>query len=507
MALIPALGMIRVSSKRQERQGYSVPEQKRAIQNFADTHQIRIVEFVTEAKTGFTADRKDVRTMRALAEQGRIRAVVVFVMDRLSRGLEVQLALRSEIKRLKLQLYTTTRGLIEDTPEANLSSNVEGAFSQYQIDILVRGSIAGRRGKARAGKWPGGGHAPYGYRKEGLKGESRLVKVPAVLKVVQRIFNDYTQKRLGIRAIAEALNRERVPSPTGGVWWWSTVKRILSTRAYIGEIEYAGILIPLPELAVIERRQFDLAQRLKAQNKEFARRNRKHEYALSNRLLCACGRKMFGESGILYRCTSQNAPVAGTPEKRGQAAGHATVVGRCGFGKVYRSSIESVVWDHLREQLTPERLEQGTHQAQQKRKTRQPPAHAEEIERQIERLKKRIAVLMDDFSDDETLATVAADKIRTLSRDIKALEAERAGEQADQRDAALDEQARVTVSENAEQLREMLDDPDEVVRQKVLEALRVRVVLKARSDGRRGIVIETIFGRSKVIPIRHNLGR
>ncbi len=94
-----------------------------------------------------------------------------------------------------------------------------------------------------------------------------------------------------------------------------------------------------------------------------------------------------------------------------------------------------------------------------------------------------------------------------MSREIQELELERDELQENRRDTVVDAAARASASENAPVLLAMLDDPDEEVRRRVLDALNVRVEMRSRPDGRRGIVIETVFGQSKIIPIRHNLGR
>lgn len=489
----PALGLIRVSTPRQLKSGYSPEEQQAAIGLFADRNGLRIVEYVVEQKTGFTTDRKDVRRMRELAGQGRIRAVVAFVMDRLSRGLEVQLALRREIRDLGLQLYTTTRGLIEDTPEANLLSNVEGAFSQHEIETFVRRSKMGRIGKAKSGRWVGAGQAPYGYRKVGLKNEARLEPVPAQAAIVRRIFEERTRQRAGLRAIAEGLNRDQIVGPGGSLWWVSTVKRILSNRAYIGEFEYSGVRVDLPQLAVVDTAQFAQAAVIAGRNKELSRRNRKHDYDLAGRVQCACGRKMFGESGDRYVCSSENVPLA---ERA------------CHFGQVYKSNLEPVVLGHVRELLTPDRLNAALRVVEDKRRRAgQPGSRLAAVNKEIDRLKRRMSAIMDEFGDDPTLSGVAADKLRSLALDVQGLEIERDDLKAGAQSESLAGAARQEVISHADQLRAMLDQPDAAIRARVLEALGTRVELKQMSGGRRGVVVETIFGRSKILPIRHNPGR
>ena len=202
------------------------------------------------------------------------------------------------------------------------------------------------------------------------------------------------------------------------------------------------------------------------------------------------------ESGDRYRCTSLNLAVDSRV---------------CTYGKVYKSSVEPVVWAHLHDILQPVKLEQGAKRVEQRAlhpvKRGRATSRFDEIEREIERLKNKIATLMDNFSDDDTLAAIAAEKMRTMSHEIQELELERGELQENRRDAVIDAAARASAVENAPVLLAMVDDPDEEVRRRVLDALNVRVEMRSGSNGQRGIVIETVFGRSRIIPIRHNPGR
>jgi uncharacterized protein (UPF0335 family) len=114
---------------------------------------------------------------------------------------------------------------------------------------------------------------------------------------------------------------------------------------------------------------------------------------------------------------------------------------------------------------------------------------------------------MDEFGDDNTLADIAQEKMRTASNEIRQLELEREALTHAKQDIAFDAKARSTALENAAILRAMLDDPDDVVRDRALKALRVTVTLRSRKAGGRAIVVTSVFGQSKPLTIPHNPGR
>lgn len=492
MELTPAIGMIRVSTKQQDKSGYSPAEQREAIQHYADDHGLRIVEFVNAAQTGFTLDRADVRRMREMARQGMIKAVVAFVMDRLSRDLELQISLRREITRLGLTLYTTTRGRIEDNPEANLLSNIEGAFSQHEIETLVRRSKMGRLGKAKSGKWPGVGPAPYGSRRAGERGASELIADVDELKIVKQIYTWYTgwegQTPIGLAKIAERLMSQGVTAPAGGaVWWTSTLSQILTGRDYLGYVTYRGIEVYVPALAVITDEMWAAAQRQARANFSEADRNRQHDYLLARRLTCGCGkssggvtRKRSGERDgtlSLYECSTRRV-ARGTYDP-------------CHYGTISVSRVDARIWSTVRwlidEPTLRAGLSEATHVAPSTSSANASATdRVAEIDAKIAQHERQIDSLFDRFGADTDgeLSARAELKIRELRQAVLDLRAERAQaidttesaqRQAEQRTGAIDQVKR---------LSRKLDRATFETKRQVIELLDVRVTLD-KVDGRR----------------------
>lgn len=488
--MIPAIGMIRVSSKKQDKHGYSPAEQREAIQHYADDHGLRIVEFVNAAQTGFTLDRADVRRMREMARQGTIKAVVAFVMDRLSRDLELQISLRREITRLGLALYTTTRGRIEDNPEANLLSNIEGAFSQHEIETLVRRSKMGRIGKAKSGRYVGVGNPPYGGRKVGERGEAAIVPDPKTIKIVKRIFDWYTgwtgDAPIGLIKICERLMEQHIAAPYGGPRWWpATVSMILKSRAYIGVLEYRGIEIPTPAMAVIERKQWNAAQRQVEQNTFEADRNRKREYLMSRRLTCACGQASTAVTR--YKSDRVSTTSIYFCSTRGQPKG---LYEACHFGTITVSKVDAAIWTYIKAKLTPDALRAGAAEAdayEAGAPVEQGGKRLAAIDADIKQHAHQIDALFARFGNDADveLAAQAELKIRDLRQQILGLRSEREEllANADRVEAAAGQRA--DAIERVQKLGRKIERATFVVKRQVIDILDVRAKFGRHENGQR----------------------
>jgi len=99
---------------------------------------------------------------------------------------------------------------------------------------------------------------------------------------VKRIFREFAENGRGTKKIAESLNRDGIPSPSGGDWDGSKVHRILINELYVGTLVYNKTTQKLktptrhnPKAewvrtgdafdAIVDQEMFDQAQRVLAQ--------------------------------------------------------------------------------------------------------------------------------------------------------------------------------------------------------------------------------------------------
>ncbi|MCP1839109.1 DNA invertase Pin-like site-specific DNA recombinase [Bradyrhizobium sp. USDA 4524] len=87
-AVTKAVAYARVSTKEQDKEGFSIPAQQKLLKTYAATSQIAIVKEFVDVKTAKMAGRTNFLEMVAyLKKHPDVRAVVVEKTDRLYRNL------------------------------------------------------------------------------------------------------------------------------------------------------------------------------------------------------------------------------------------------------------------------------------------------------------------------------------------------------------------------------------------------------------------------------------
>lgn len=163
-------------------------------------------------------------------------------LDRLSRDQEDVAGIFKRLTFAGLRLVTVSEGDISE-----LHVGLKGTMNALYIKDLASKVRRGLTGRALAGFSAGG--LSYGYDVErSLDARGELERGKRVVNedqaaVVRRIFGEYAGGR-STRAIASALNRDGIPSPTGGTWNCSSIagNRARGSGILYNEA-YAGILV------------------------------------------------------------------------------------------------------------------------------------------------------------------------------------------------------------------------------------------------------------------------
>lgn len=445
----------RVSTDDQAERGYSLPTQLEAMRDYAAAHGLRVVRELQDDYSGAKLDRPALDELRAAIERQEADAVIVYAADRLSRNLAHLLILREEFNRAGIELHYVNRGKTEDTAESRLTENIEGVIAEYEREKIRERTRRGKIAKAKAGKWVGAGFVPYGFRKVGIKQDSRLEIDEQEARIVRRIFDMYVGQNgyapTPMRLIARILSQEGVPTPGRGYkigrgWWSHTIHSIIDRPTCIGIFQFGGVTINFPELALIDQETYDAGQKRRARNKELSDRNRKYPYLFTGYGKCTCGGKLCGSS---------------LGAGKGKPRVHYYV---CNRKKVYPHLVdckerfirvevfEGLIWEWLVSLLTDEtKLEKGIREYANSRETDLTKARERlaMIDEMIERADKRIARLSSDLRDLESESARAA-----IKKDIDAFGKEKDSLIAE-RDTAMANIAKREVSEtDCEHIRE-----------------------------------------------------
>lgn len=224
---------------------YSLDTQADACLKYAATHDLTVSgDVVRENFTGtkHLKDREQGAAVWAKILAGEIDSLIVYAVDRLSRGKARQvLTLIDEILDAGVQLHSVDVGPITDTDDIGLiiRSWQAGEERKKIVDRLMRGKM----GKAMSGKWPGDAPLPYGYARTGERKTAEIHIVADLAQNVRLIYDLYTGDQAhGMRGIATALHQRGVASPEGfPTWSLNTIRRVLMNPLYAGRFIYRGV--------------------------------------------------------------------------------------------------------------------------------------------------------------------------------------------------------------------------------------------------------------------------
>ena len=175
-----------------------------------------------------------------LVNSGKYDGIICMDIDRLSRGSSMDSGYIMQVLQInncKIVTPAKTYDLNNESDEQ--FTDMKFMFSRYEHKVIKKRLVQGRDASAKEGKFVGA-MAPYGYNTLKLKGEKgyTLEINPEEAKIVQLVFNMYTEEKLGYRSIAHKLNTMHIKPRIGEEWVWSTVSQMLSNEVYIGQIRW-----------------------------------------------------------------------------------------------------------------------------------------------------------------------------------------------------------------------------------------------------------------------------
>jgi len=196
--------------------------------------------FQDEGYSGATLLRPGLEALRDLAAGGQPDGVLVYSPDRLSRKYAYQVLLIEELSRCGVEVIFL-KAPSGETPEDQLLVQLQGMIAEYERAQIAERSRRGKRHRAQQGSVNVLSGAPYGYRyvKKSDSSAAYYEVIESEAKVVQMVFDIYTQQNQSINAIARMLNERQIPTRTGVTRWErSTVWGILRNPAYKGRACY-----------------------------------------------------------------------------------------------------------------------------------------------------------------------------------------------------------------------------------------------------------------------------
>ena len=318
------VALARVSSREQEREGFSLEVQEEALKRYAESHKGTIVKLFRIAETASKRDeRKTFKEMIAYAKRHSVEldGLLFYKVDRAARNLFDYV----ELERLESEYgvpFISVSQQTDDNPAGRMMRRTLANMASFFTEQMAVDISQGINRRVQSGLFPG--KAPYGYRNVRANGR-RVVEVdPVAASNVKRMFHLYAYENQTIEGIIRRFAAEGIVCrPDTPRWSRNSIYSMLTNRAYIGEILYRGNWHPGgSHEPLVDRATWDRVQILLGD-----KHNRSHTMTYAADVIhCGhCGHNITGELKIkptkqgpkeylYYRCTKYNQP--GHPRTR-----------------------------------------------------------------------------------------------------------------------------------------------------------------------------------------------
>ena len=278
----------RVSTQEQAQHGCSISEQLERMEKYCEA--MRWKKTKQYADPGFSGAKLERPALQRLIEDvkaGRIQRVVVYKLDRLSRSQKDTLCLIEDTFLAHgVEFVSICENFDTSTPFGRAMIGILAVFAQLEREQIKERMTMGREAMLKSGRYicrkP-----PFGYA---WSDDHRLM-VPKddEAAVVRMIYQDFAS---GARYYAIYMKLREIGFPMSD----TSVRDVLTRRAYIGEIEYSGKIYQGAHEPIIDRDLFDRVQSIVARNavafKEYNARPGHATSILGGLLVCGkCGYK------------------------------------------------------------------------------------------------------------------------------------------------------------------------------------------------------------------------
>ena len=286
---------IRVSTDAQFEEGYSVDAQKEKLAQYCKLKDIEDYEFYIDGGwSGSNIERPEIKRLITDIKAGKINAVVVYKLDRLSRSQKDTVFLLEDVFIPNgCAFISLNENFDTSTPYGKAMIGILSVFAQLERENIRERTRMGMYERVKSGLWMGGGRVPFGYDYDREK--NTLVpneKAEQVRQIYQLYLQGYSTTQLA--GMFDVSGDQHISA-------------ILDRETYLGRIRFRGEVVESCHEAIIDEETWRKVR------EERQRRSRgaagDTSYLLTGLLVCGkCGAKMRYQKwgkGLKIYCYSQ----------------------------------------------------------------------------------------------------------------------------------------------------------------------------------------------------------
>lgn len=217
-------GYVRVSTDKQAGHGVSLDAQTERIKALALVHGLDLADVLVDAgESAASLNRPALAQLLALVDAGKVAAVLVAKLDRLTRSVADLADLLDRFERRNVSLMSVAESLDTRSAAGRLVLNVMMSVAQWEREAIGERTRDAMRHKKAAGQRVG--TVPFGYQ---LAADGRMLEPHTREQQALAIVHECRAAGYTLRDIAAELNRQGVTTRRGTAWRHQYVAGLLA---------------------------------------------------------------------------------------------------------------------------------------------------------------------------------------------------------------------------------------------------------------------------------------
>lgn len=196
------------------------------------------MEYEDKGLSGYYSDRPDFQRMLRDVQDGKIRAIVCYKLDRIGRKTTDLLRLMNFLEKYNVDLLICSNGINTASGVSKIFIQIFAVVAEFERDTLTERITDNMMELAKDGRWFGG-NTPMGFTVrrvttgsgKGKSAYSYLESIPEEKRMVQRLYELFRMNR-SIQTTAKQMNLERFRTPSGAEFNASTTRLVLRNPIY-----------------------------------------------------------------------------------------------------------------------------------------------------------------------------------------------------------------------------------------------------------------------------------
>lgn len=196
----------------------------------------KIITFVDNGFSGGNVNRDGFQKMMKLVRQGKVKKVIVYKLDRISRSLSDFVNILQEFKEHKVEFVSSQESFDTSSPYGEMIVKLLMVFAEFERTSIINRVTQAYAHRSEMGFYMGG-RQPYGFELvptviHNVK-TKKLSPIPTEVEQVRYIFEVYAQENVSLRRLLDILVAEGKQPLNGSSWTTAKLSTLLKNPIYV----------------------------------------------------------------------------------------------------------------------------------------------------------------------------------------------------------------------------------------------------------------------------------